>query len=1146
MPPLKIRILPDTPLRSGDAFLYTQGPVVLIEWSDTPGWPIQLLSPNFANLLPLDDEQLNSVVYFTDLLCPDDQPQLDRENQVFIEQKCSEWSRLYRVLDGQGGYRWVHDHTTAVYDDHGEVLCLRSYLMDHTALTENQRQDLAGSGEDARWRVVLDATSQGVWDWNVPAGRVYFSPLWKSMLGYDEHEVGDGLEEWDSRLHPDDRDRVYADLNNHLDERTSSYENIHRIRAKNGSWRWILDKGRVYSRDEHGKPLRVVGTHTDITDQYMTSSRLKLLAANVPGALYQYRLRPDGTSAFTYASEGIEAIYEVTPEQVRSDANAVFDRLHPEDFESVARSIRISADTLSDWHEEYRVVLPKRGTRWLRGQATPRPEEGGVVLWHGYLQDITDEKRQRDSLREMEAQYRLAMEATGIGMWGWNLQTNVVEWSDEAYLQLGYPPRAFNVTLDVFRSLVHPDDWDATIQGVEAQMARNERFEAQFRLRTASGQWIWIEGRGKATAYDSEGGPTFMMGTHTNIDHVKKAEEALQTARRAAEEANEAKSRFLANMSHEIRTPMSGIIGLSDLGRDETDPQRLQQQLHKVHASAGQLLGILNDILDLSKIDAGQFQLDPHPFNPETLIDNLLSLFSQSAFDKGIVLSAEVDPAVGDAYSGDELRLRQVLSNLLSNAIKFTEQGTVCLRIGCGERAEDTDSTQWIRFEVRDTGSGINEDTRAKLFKPFSQGDSSISRRYGGTGLGLAISARLVSFMGGDVIHLESAPGEGSSFSFEIPLHCCTPQEFEQLSRETMRQMPDEMRFIGHVLLAEDNRINQEVARTQLERLGVSVVVVNNGLQAVEAVSQQSFDLVLMDIQMPVMDGFEATRQILNIQPSIPVVALTAAVMADDRKHAAEAGMCDHLGKPFGRDALAEMLAKWLNVAATEPSVAAVAIPTPARSASCDEPILDSDWGVQQLAGNRRLYCTLLDQLRADLQQRYAVLTEVTVNNPAADAETAQICRREAHSLKGSAANLGAERIAAAAAVLEQTWRTGQEPASAQQQLFASVLDATVIAIEQFLSEPEEAVSSAPCQTSQSGEAQLDRATASDLLGQLLARVSRSEFIDDAVILNCSRVVPAIHGACWQAVETALDELDFERAGESLEALMARLEVDPD
>lgn len=245
---------------------------------------------------------------------------------------------------------------------------------------------------EERWRAVLEGTMTGVWDWNAETNKVYFSPTWKSMLGYAEGEVGDTLDEWDSRIHPEDRESTYADLEKHFSGQTELYENTHRVRCKDGNYKWILDRGRVFSRDASGKPLRVIGTHTDVTEAHEQKRQLSVLAEQAPGVLYQYRLYPDGSSCFPYATDGMMDVYGFTPTQVLENANPVLERLHPDDQDSVRQSITHSAETLSVWEIQFRYQHPTKGERWLEGRATPNLMPNSSIVWNGYIYDITEKK----------------------------------------------------------------------------------------------------------------------------------------------------------------------------------------------------------------------------------------------------------------------------------------------------------------------------------------------------------------------------------------------------------------------------------------------------------------------------------------------------------------------------------------------------------------------------------------------------------------------------------------------------------------------------------------------------------------------------------------------------------------------------------
>jgi PAS domain S-box-containing protein len=628
---------------------------------------------------------------------------------------------------------------------------------------------------------------------------------------------------------------------------------------------------------------------------------------------------------------------------------------------------------------------------------------GFVLLFQVIAAQFRRLERSQASLKESETRFRDF--ATTSSDWFWE---------QDASLRFTFVSEsAANSSAIIGKKL-----WDLETMGVSAAQGWDDHRAAiearrpfrDFRLqrigRDDKQHYIVVSG---SPIFDESGEFHGYRGTGRDVSAYVLAEESLRQAKAEAENANRAKSAFLANMSHEIRTPMHGIIGTADLLLNTELAQRQRDYVEMVRASATGLLSIINDILDISKLEAGRLAIEDTDFNLEVIVHQAVDLLTAKADEKGLRLDCVIDHEARGRFRGDPSRLRQILLNLVGNAIKFTEAGSVTVAVS---RLAAENGRVRLKIDVVDTGIGIDENAQRRLFQKFIQADSSISRRFGGTGLGLAISKQLIEAMGGEIT-LESRVGAGSRFSFTLSLDDATDGPMPIRPDEPVRRGPPAPKKPGkRILLAEDVVINQVIAREMLLQDGHEVDLAQNGLEAVEAASHRSYDLVLMDVHMPILDGLEATRRIRALpgeSAKVPIVALTADAIAGVRQQYVAAGMDDFLSKPFAAEALSAIVERW------------TADLAPASDDPREEQAMLDDSKIATLARimPEPKFSALLDTWLISTQDR---LRRIAVF--AAAGQLGEL-KQNAHDLVSTAGGVGAQRLSGLARELEQACRDG-------------------------------------------------------------------------------------------------------------------------
>ena len=579
-------------------------------------------------------------------------------------------------------------------------------------------------------------------------------------------------------------------------------------------------------------------------------------------------------------------------------------------------------ETGEPWDEELIIVDANGTEKWVRAIGKAFNVGENQVL-SGIFQDISDYKELIDNLEESHRieeeksrRLQLAVQSAKIGFWDFSIATGELSWDSGMFDIYGTEPEHFNSLFGDWSKHVHPDDLESATNAMQRTLETDENFDSEFRIiHTLTGDEKIIKANAQVIR-DSSGQPIRMVGVNADVTeertYIKKQEEIAQLAY----EASQAKSQFLASISHEIRTPLNGVIGMLGLPQEESLDEQVMSKVSVADKSAHSLLALINDLLDLSKIEDGKMDIEAVDFPLQHTVDMMTDIFRYQIEEKGLTFNVNNDFSEQVIINSDPTRLRQITVNLLSNAFKFTDQGHISLSIQLHDSQEETQ----LNISVSDSGIGIPKELHEKLFDRFTQADSSTTRKFGGTGLGLAITRNLVELMDG-TIELHSEVGKGTKFSIQIPVTINRAKRYEAPKKVEVNDFAkaESIHELGHILIVEDNKVNQMVVKAQLKSHCNQITIVENGQQAVEVLqsNESQFDMILMDCEMPVMDGYEATAAIRKgdagkSNHAIPIIALTAKAYEEDKKKCFSVGMNGFVSKPINVDHLLEEMYRLL------------------------------------------------------------------------------------------------------------------------------------------------------------------------------------------------------------------------------------------
>jgi PAS domain S-box-containing protein len=794
-----------------------------------------------------------------------------------------------------------------VYNDADDISDIISYL-EHELQEKKKADDLLQQSEK-RLRLALSTIDDNVWEYHFPTQTMNFAVNEKSILELNK-TVFEGKENliWWQTILEEDQHIAIDTFRQYMSGEITKHCVEYRVKLKDGKTKWILNRGGVISKSKSGKPITIIGTLTDIQNYKSiqgeltsTANRLSHLLINLQtGVLLEDEngkvvlTNKKFTDFFAYPGSP-ETLVGIECTELYESSTYLFD--HPTEF--LINTARHLKEKKPVNNEE----LNMADGRVLERNYIPLFIDD---VYRGHLwtyNDITERKDAEIQLKKQEEKYRSIIANMNLGLIEVDLEENIQYVNQSFCLMSGYEEH--ELIGKNAAGLFVKDEYKNVIEEKNSSRQRglSDAYEMNVKTKNSDANWWLVCG---APLYNDKQQHIGSIGIHLDITQQKILERQLMEAKQIAEKSVHAKDLFLANMSHEIRTPMNAILGMSKQLQKTTLNTQQTSFLEIIGTAAENLLVIINDILDFSKLEAGKVTLEEIGFNMHDLITNTSRVLKLKAEEKGLIFAVSVAPEVAKVLKGDPYRINQILMNLLSNSIKFTKRGRVTLQCLLNNNQP---GSQVLEIVISDTGKGMDEGYLKNLFNKFSQEDESIARSYGGTGLGMSIVKQLVELMNG-TITVKSKKGEGTHVTIRLSFTKGTESD---LPKKDNSHVEAHILAEKRILLVEDNEMNRVVAETILNQYGATISEAVNGVEAVDAIRNHKYDIVLMDIQMPVMDGLEATRHIRNdLHSTIPIIALTANAVKGEMEKCIQAGMNDYLSKPFEEEDLIRLIAKWL------------------------------------------------------------------------------------------------------------------------------------------------------------------------------------------------------------------------------------------